>query len=93
MGSSASRMDGSPADARSHGHALLLAARKLARDSAATRCAMPTRSSDSHHAHLALRCGHHSAVRKRQFDVLIHGQIADQIEALEDEADLAVADA
>ena len=32
-------------------------------------------------------------VGQRQFDVLVHGQIADQVETLEDEADLLVADA
>jgi hypothetical protein len=29
----------------------------------------------------------HTAVRERQLDVLVHRQIADQVEALEDEAD------
>ena len=33
------------------------------------------------------------AVGERQLDVFIDGQIADQIEALEDEADLLIADA
>ena len=56
------------------------------------RCDMPTRSSASCTRLLALRCGH-VAVGERQFDVLIHGQIADQVEGLEDEADLTVADA
>ena len=35
----------------------------------------------------------HAAVGERQLDVLEHGEIADQVEALEDEPDLAVADA
>jgi hypothetical protein len=33
------------------------------------------------------------AIGQRQLDVLEHGQVADQVEGLEDEADLAVADA
>ena len=37
--------------------------------------------------------GPHAAVGERQLDVLEHGQVANQVEALEDESDLAVADA
>ena len=44
------------------------------------------------HALLALRAGH-AAIGERQLDVLIHRQIADQVERLEDEADLAIANA
>jgi hypothetical protein len=40
----------------------------------------------------ALRHGH-LAVEERELDVLTDGQIADEVERLEDEADLAVADA
>jgi hypothetical protein len=42
------------------------------------------------HALLAL-ARTHAAVRQRQLDVLVDGEIADQVERLEDEADLAVA--
>ena len=45
------------------------------------------------HALAALGLGHAVAVGQRQLDVLEHGQVADQVEGLEDEADLAVADA
>ena len=44
------------------------------------------------HALLALR-GAHAAIGQRQLDVLVDRQVADQVEGLEDEADLAVADA
>jgi hypothetical protein len=44
------------------------------------------------HPLLALRRGH-AAVGERQLDVLVHRQVADEVEGLEDEADLAVADA
>ena len=44
------------------------------------------------HAPLALR-RRHAAIRQRQFHVLVHREIADQVERLEDKADLAVADA
>src|SRR6185437_5466844 len=37
--------------------------------------------------------GRHAAVGERKLDVLVDGQIADQVERLEDEADLPVADA
>ena len=53
------------------------------------------------HAHSFQRFGHpllavrrvHAAISQGQFDVLEHGQVADEIEALEDEPHLAVADA
>jgi hypothetical protein len=44
------------------------------------------------HARLALR-GRHAAVRERQLDVLVDREIADEVERLEDEADLPVANA
>ncbi len=44
------------------------------------------------HFLLALRRSH-AAIRQRQLHILIHIQIADQIESLEDEANLAIADA
>src|SRR5690606_34321607 len=43
------------------------------------------------HALLALLLVQSGSVRQRQLDVLEHREIADQIERLEDEADLAVA--
>jgi hypothetical protein len=42
---------------------------------------------------LAPLLGGHAAIGERQLDVLVHGEIADQVERLEDEADLLVADA
>ena len=56
------------------------------------RCAMLTRSSASPTQRFALGRGH-AAVGERQLDVLEHRQVADQVEALEDEPDLPVADA
>ena len=57
---------------------------------ACARCAMPTRSSAA-----STRCAPlgrlHPAVGQRQLDVLEHGQVADQVEALKDEPDLPVA--
>ena len=37
--------------------------------------------------------GGHTAVGERQLHILVNGEIADQIEGLKDETDLAVADA
>src|SRR5262245_35865301 len=73
-----------------HGDALLLAARELARQ--VLRAVR--------HAHALERLAdpapplhrRHAAVRERQLDVLVYRQVADQVEALEDEPDLAVAD-
>ena len=45
------------------------------------------------HALLALLRAHAVAVRQRQLDVLEDREVADQVERLEDEADLPVADA
>ena len=78
-------------DRARHGDALLLSARELAR-----QMFRPMR-----HAHAFERLGDalaalgrpHAAIGERQLDVLEHGEIADQIEALEDEPDLAIADA
>ena len=36
-------------------------------------------------------CRRHSAIRQRKLDVFVHGEIADQVERLEDETDLTVA--
>ena len=51
---------------------------------------MPTRSSAAS-TRLPALGRLHAAVGERQLDVLEHRQVADQVEALEDEADLAVA--
>ena len=53
---------------------------------------MPTRSSASSTKRFALARAH-AAIGQRQLDVFKNGQIADQIEALENEPDLAIADA
>src|ERR1700677_4928652 len=45
------------------------------------------------HAALAIRRRHAGTVSQRQLHILGHREIADQIEALEDEADLLIADA
>src|SRR5580658_6226159 len=42
---------------------------------------------------LALNRRHSGAIGERQLDILFHGKVADEIEALEDETDLLVADA
>src|SRR5438132_2629375 len=42
-----------------------------------------------HHALLTLR-GKHAAVRQWKLDILIDGQVADQIERLENESDLSI---
>ena len=46
-----------------------------------------------HDALLAVSRWHLLAIGKRQFDVFVHGEIADQVETLEDEADFLIADA
>ena len=53
---------------------------------------MPTRSSASSTKAFAL-ARTHAAIGQRQLDVFENRQIADEIEALEDESDLAIADA
>ena len=52
---------------------------------------MFTRSSASFTRLLALGRRHSGAIGERQLDVLLDGEVADQIEALKDEADLLVA--
>ena len=77
------------ADGARHGDALLLAARELAGQvlgAVGHADALERRR----HALLALG-GAHAAVGERQLDVLEDVQVANQVEALEDEADLAVA--
>src|SRR5687768_18545620 len=78
---------GRTADGAGHRHALLLTAGELA-----GQVLGAVRHADllerSHHPVLAL--GRlHAAVGERQLDVLVDVEIADQIEALEDEPDLA----
>src|SRR6266567_6567772 len=81
-----------PAERARHGDTLLLAAGEL-------RGIVPDAVSHSdtlesfHHALLALGSRHLLSVRQRKLDVLIHGQIADQVEALENESDLLVTNA
>ena len=91
VGSSARRMAGLPARARA----------------TATRCCWPPESwlgrclARWRHADALERFVHegfafargHPAIGQRQLDVLVNGQVADEIEALENEADLAIADA
>ena len=91
VGSSASRMTGSPATARATATRCCCPPESWL-GTCFARCAMPTRSRAS-----VTRCrrsaGPHAAVGEGQLDVLEDREIADQIEALEDEADLAIADA
>ena len=54
---------------------------------------MPTRSSDSSTRFLRSAAGMPSAIGQRQLDVLVHREIADEVEALEDESDFPVANA
>ena len=75
-----------------HGHALLLTTGEL-------RGIVPDAMRHAHALQrlitraLPLRGRHLLAIRERQFDILIHRQIANQVEALEDESDLLIADA
>ena len=74
-----------------HRHALLLTARELARQVLrAMGHAHPLEGLV--HPLLALG-GLHAAVGEGQLDVLVDREVADEVEALEDEPDLAVADA
>ena len=81
-----------PAQRARHGDALLLTARELRR---IVPHAM--RHADAfqrlHHPRLAIRRWHPLPIGQRQFDVLINRQIANQIETLEDETDLLIANA
>ena len=91
VGSSASRIDGVAGDRAGDGDALLLTAGELA-----GQVLGAMRHADllerRHHALLAL--GRlHAAIGERQLDVLVDGEVANQVEALEDEPDLAVAHA
>ena len=91
VGSSASRMAWIAAQRSRHGDALLLAARKLRR---IVLNAMRHAHAFQRIVHALLALGRrHSAVGERQFDVLIHREVADQVEGLENEADFAIADA
>jgi len=46
-----------------------------------------------HHAILVLHRGHLVAIGEWQFDILIHGEIANEIEALKDETNFLIANA
>src|SRR5690606_5832805 len=70
-------------------HALLLAARELTRQVFGPMGHLDALEGGKY-AVLSL-AGRHAAVGERQLDILIDAQVADEIEALEDEADLAVA--
>ncbi len=91
VGSSASRMTAAPPDRARHSDALLLTAGELAGQVLGTM-----RHADlferRHHPFLALG-GSHAPIREGQLDVLVHVEIANQVEALEDEPDFAVANA
>ena len=90
VGSSASRITGSPGDRAGHGDALLLSAGQLAGQMlGAMRHADPLERVAARAVALG---GAHAAVGQRQLDILEHRQVANQIEALEDEPDLAVPD-
>src|SRR5436309_3133901 len=82
--------EGIAGDGAGDGHALLLAARELP-----GHVARPVAHADAIesvlYALLAIR-RRHSPVGQGQLDVLEDGQVADQVEALEDEPDVAVAD-
>ena len=69
--------------------ALLLAARELGREVTGSRDERPTRSSAASAAAGARDAP--SADKQRQLDVVDHREIAQQVELLKDEADLAVA--
>src|SRR5690606_6107537 len=78
-----------PANRTSHGHALLLTTRQLT-----GQVFGPMGHLDAlergQHAILPL-AGRHAAIGQWQLDVLVDRQVADQVEALEDESDFAVA--
>ena len=91
VGSSASRIEGWPTKRARDGDALLLTAGKL-------RGIMLHPMSHAHafenflHALFSLGRGH-AAIGERQLDVFEDGEVANQIERLENEADLAIANA
>ena len=88
VGSSASRIDGCPQTGAGDRHPLLLTTRELARQVLrAVRHLYLLERRD--HPFLPLG-GSHAAIGQRQLDVLVDREVSDQIEALEDEADLAV---
>ena len=90
VGSSASRIDGLAAHRPRHRHALLLAAGELRRANASPGAPCPRVRQRLVHPRPRARRGQ-PAIGQRQLDVLPDRQVADEIEALEDEADLAVA--
>ncbi|OLB60596.1 MAG: hypothetical protein AUI11_13210 [Acidobacteria bacterium 13_2_20CM_2_66_4] len=77
-------------DGSSDGDALLLTARQLTR-----KMLRAMRHADAFERRLDALLplgGFHASIGERQLDVLEHGEIANQVEALKDKADLAVAD-
>ncbi len=83
-------MTGITGDGPGHGHSLPLAARELRRE-----VLHPMRHPDPLERRLhppPALLGRQAAVGERQLDVLVHREVADQIEGLEDESDLPVAD-
>ena len=71
---------------------LLVSAGQRAGPLLRARSARPTRSSAAS-TRACRSAGRHAAQRQRILDVLVDGHVADQIEALEDQADVEVADA
>src|SRR5579864_197374 len=75
-----------------HGNALLLTAGKLRR--VMTNAVRHANALEGfHHALLAIGRGHPLPVSQGQLDVLIDGEIANQVKTLEDEANLLIANA
>ena len=91
VGSSASRQRRLARERACDGDALLLTAGELRGNVMAAR-GEPDQLQHALDARLALG-GLHAAIAQRHVDVVEHIEIRDQIEALEDEADLPVADA
>ena len=85
-------MEGRPPKRAGDGDTLLLAAGELRRI-VADAVRHPHAFERFHHPFLALRRRHSLPVGKRQLDVFVHRQIANQVETLEDETNLLIADA
>src|ERR1044072_2875751 len=73
------------------GDTLLLAARKLAGQMLGAVAHADALQRFEHETFPVART--HPAIGQRELDVLINGEIADQVKALEDESDLAIANA
>src|SRR5213078_475915 len=90
VGSSASKIAGLPASARATATRCCCPPLSWLGKCLA-RCPMPTRSSACVTALLIARA--HPSISQRQLDIFVNRQIANEIKALENEADLAIADA